>query len=188
MATAYAALVSLYHNMYLIKHHPRHSFHFEQEQVDYLWEIAAFLMDFMKGYDNSHGARAEALERRIARAAQAVEDVIVSHVVDQIRGGKTKGSKTTSLSTRYLLDLQKVIEDMDYVGRKAIKIYLRVAQSGVEADKQQQQPAYSSTPLTSNKTTAKMVDLMMSLFNYWIGSPEFPRVVKSSPSSAWGNR
>ncbi|KAG6391407.1 hypothetical protein SASPL_149161 [Salvia splendens] len=74
-----------------------------------------------QSYDNSHGATkqaAEALEMRIAHAAQVAEDVIESHMVDQIRGGKTR-------SCRFLLDLQKAIEGMDYMRRKALNVGAR---------------------------------------------------------------
>lgn len=68
----------------------------------------------MKSFDDSHGTikkAAEALEKLIARAGHAAEDVI-----DQIRGGST--------SSLFLLDLQKVIDDMDFVGRKTVNVQI----------------------------------------------------------------
>ncbi|KAH6829273.1 hypothetical protein C2S53_011366 [Perilla frutescens var. hirtella] len=121
MATAYAALLSLMHNLHLIQNHPRHTFSFENEQLSNLVKCALYLISFMERYDNCHCCReeaAEALERRIARAAHAAEDVIESHVVDQILAGKGKAA-----TPRFLLDLQKVIKDMDFVCRKATQVH-----------------------------------------------------------------
>ncbi|KAG6401723.1 hypothetical protein SASPL_138587 [Salvia splendens] len=118
MATAFAALVSLESNLRLIYNHPKYSFHFEEEQIRSLEGSVSFLIDFMKSYDNSLRPRkqaAEALEMRIAHAAQVAEDVIESHIVDHIRSGKTR-------SPRFLLDLQKAIQDMDYMRRKALNV------------------------------------------------------------------
>lgn len=122
MAAAFAALVSLQNNLRLIYDHPLHSFAFGKEQIESLLENASFLISFMKSYDNSHAPRkeaAEALEMRIARAAQAAEDVIEGHVVDQIRGGNTR---TKTRSCRYLLDVQKAIVDLGYMKRKAMNV------------------------------------------------------------------
>ncbi|KAL1532271.1 putative late blight resistance protein R1B-16 [Salvia divinorum] len=174
MAAAFAALVSLESNLRLIYNHPKYSFHFEEKQIQSLEGSVSFLIDFMKSYDNSLGARkqaAEALEMRIARAAQLAEDVIESHIVDQIRGGKTR-------SSRFLLDLQKAIEDMDYMRRKASNMRAR---SGSE---QQRQTTYSSsstvaaaqsTPLTS--TMVGFDDILLQLLDLLTGVPSSRRVI-----------
>ncbi|KAH6763650.1 hypothetical protein C2S51_014899 [Perilla frutescens var. frutescens] len=156
MATAYAALLSLKHNLDMIQNHPRH-FSFENEQIGSLVKCAVYLISFMEECDHCHCCSlegAEALERRIARAAQAAEDVIESHVVDQIIAGKGKAA-----TSRFLLDLQKVIEDMDFVCRKATQVYgkrcevcgLKVKQATHSA------AATSSTPAPTSQNSNSMV-------------------------------
>ena len=146
MAAAFAALVSLENTLRLIYNHPNHSFHFEEKQTQSLGKSVRFLIDFMKSYDNSHGATKEAAE---ALEMQIAEDVIESHM-DQIRSGKTR-------SSRFLLDLQKAIGDMDYMSRKTLKVRARS-----ERGHQQQQSTYQHlSPLPWS-------DLMKSCINFWI--------------------
>ncbi|XP_047949564.1 putative late blight resistance protein homolog R1B-17 [Salvia hispanica] len=146
MAAAFAALVSLQNNLRLIDNHPNHTFPFEEKQIDFLSDNVSFLINFMKSYNYSHGARrgtAEALEMRIARAAQVAEDVIESHMVDQIRCGKTR-------SFRFLLDLHKATQGMDYMRRKALIVS---SQSGLlepSTDSSIAAVAAQSTPLLTS--------------------------------------
>ncbi|KAH6763648.1 hypothetical protein C2S51_014897 [Perilla frutescens var. frutescens] len=157
MAAAYAALLSLLHNLDLIQNHPRHNFSFEKEQIGSLFKCAIYLLSFMQRWDHCHCCRiegAEALERRIARAAHAAEDVIESHVVDQIRGGSTLTGKITT--SRFLLNLQKVIEDMDFLCRKASHVV--EVQRGFKVELPAHwETATSSTSLTSVKKSNTMV-------------------------------
>ncbi|XP_042016867.1 putative late blight resistance protein homolog R1B-16 [Salvia splendens] len=174
MATAFAALVSLESNLRLIYNHPKYSFHFEEEQIRSLEGSVSFLIDFMKSYDNSLRPRkqaAEALEMRIAHAAQVAEDVIESHIVDHIRSGKTR-------SPRFLLDLQKAIQDMDYMRRKALNVR---AQSGRE-QQQQQQTTYSSSAaaIQSTPPTFTMVgfdEIVLQLLGLLTGGPSSRPVI-----------
>ncbi|KAH6763649.1 hypothetical protein C2S51_014898 [Perilla frutescens var. frutescens] len=146
MATAFAALLSLKHNLDLIQNHPRHTFSFENEQIGSLVKCAVYLISFMEECCSVEGA--EALDRRIARAAHAAEDVIESHVVDQILAGKGK-----SATSRFLLDLQKVIEDMDFVCRKATQVHEKLPRKAATHS-----AATSSTPApTSQKNSNTMV-------------------------------
>ncbi|KAL1555784.1 putative late blight resistance protein R1B-17 [Salvia divinorum] len=173
MAAAFAALVSLQNNMRLIYSHTNHTFPFEIEQILSLWGSVRFLIDFMTSYDNSHGVRretAEALEIRIARAAQVAEDVIEAHMVDQIRCGKTRPS-------RFLLDLQKVALGMDYMKRKASTV---IERSGTLDPPP---PLHSSTAAAAQSTplpTSSMVgfdDVLFNLLDLLTGVPLSRRVI-----------
>ncbi|XP_057772745.1 putative late blight resistance protein homolog R1B-17 [Salvia miltiorrhiza] len=145
---AYAALVSLMNDLELIPNHPTHSFSFDNKQITSLSQTLHFLIDFMETYD-SHGCTresADSLESRIASSAHAAHDVIESHVVDQLHAGSTLGGKATSY---FLPDLQKAIDDMDFVKREAIQFK---AKSGVKAE----QPTYSA-PTSSESVKSVMV-------------------------------
>ncbi|KAH6758115.1 hypothetical protein C2S52_023001 [Perilla frutescens var. hirtella] len=175
MAAAYAALISLFNNLELIQNHPRHSFHFEDKQIESLRQSVCFLIDFMQSCDYHGGNKeaAEELERRIASAAHAAEDVVESHVVDQIHSGSTLGQRKTC---RFLLDLQKVIENMKFVSRKAMQV--TKAHGGFKAE----QPAHSvsSTPLISEKSDNTMVgfdDVSRQLLDLLTGEPSSRRVI-----------
>ncbi|KAH6829267.1 hypothetical protein C2S53_011360 [Perilla frutescens var. hirtella] len=174
MATAYAALVSLLNNLDLIQNHPRHSFSFHNNQITSLREIIIFLIDFMQTNSYSHGGSkeieaAEILEAQIACAAHAAEDIIESHVVDQIRGGDE------NTSSSFPLDLQNVIDDMDVVKRNAIKV--QKVQSRVRAE---QPPTSSSTPQPSEKKSDSMVgfdEVLRRLMELLVGEASSRRVV-----------
>ncbi|KAH6810295.1 hypothetical protein C2S51_024057 [Perilla frutescens var. frutescens] len=176
MAAAHAALVSLFNNLELIQNHPRHSFRFEEKQIESLRLSVCFLIDFMQSCDYHGGNKeaAEDLERRIASAVHAAEDVVESHVVDQIHSGSTLGERKPC---RFLLDLQKVIDNMEFVSRKAMQV--TKAHGGFKAE--QAAHSVSSTPLFSEKSNNTMVgfdDVLHRLENLLVG--------KSSPLWAWG--
>ncbi|KAH6758114.1 hypothetical protein C2S52_023000 [Perilla frutescens var. hirtella] len=175
MAAAYAALVSLFNNLELIQNHPRHSFHFEDKQMESLRLSVCSLIDFMQSRDYHGGSKeaAEDLERRIASAAHAAEDVVESHVVDQIHSGSTLGE---GKPCRFLPDLQEVIENMDFVSRKAMQV--TKAHGGFKAE----QPAHSisATPLFSEKSNNSMVgfdDVLLRLLDLLTGEPSSLRVI-----------
>ncbi|KAI3464090.1 hypothetical protein Pfo_020753 [Paulownia fortunei] len=114
---AYAALVSLMNTMEQIQNHRSHSKFLDEKQIESLREKVGFLQDFIEGNDHGGSREAEVLERQIASAAYEAEDVIESHVVDQIHAESTGNSNSISL-----LDLQKVIEKMDAIKEKAMKV------------------------------------------------------------------
>lgn len=108
---AYAALVSLLNTVDHIQSQPHLSNCFVQNQIESLTKTVHSLLDFLEHY-TSHGD----LESQITSAADAAEDVIESHIVDQILARSTENR---SLS---LLDLQKIIEEMNSVEEKAMKV------------------------------------------------------------------
>ncbi|GFQ05990.1 putative late blight resistance protein homolog r1a-3 [Phtheirospermum japonicum] len=107
---AYAALVSLENLMEQIQIHTRRSISLHKEQIESLSEKVSFLQEFIEKYSHILSKEAEILETQIASAAYAAEDVIESHIVDQIHGGSFS-----------LLDLQNVIEEMDHIKGMCMK-------------------------------------------------------------------
>ncbi|KAL7115018.1 hypothetical protein ACP275_04G157900 [Erythranthe tilingii] len=172
---AYAALVSLTTTMDHIQNHPLFSISFDKIQMESLGEKIRFLLEFIEA-DYSHGViitikQVEILESQIAAAAYAAEDVIESHVVDQIQAMEDakrysarllrylKKAVTSTESdvvedqihggSTSLIDLQTVIEEMDSIKKKVIEF----------KDDHNMQPTYSmraipSMPLiTTDKNT-----------------------------------
>ena len=133
---AYAAAVSLMNTTKQIMDHPHLATSFDPKQMESLRDTVDSLLDFMESC-TSHGGTNEArdLESQIASAA---EDVIESHVVDQIHAGFDQ----TSLNLP--LNLQKVIDEMDSVKLKAEKEWSIL---------RNMQPTYpkSTKPLTAPK-------------------------------------
>ncbi|EYU29512.1 hypothetical protein MIMGU_mgv1a022452mg, partial [Erythranthe guttata] len=108
MAT-YAALASLMSVLDQIQDHPRISNCFHKKQLESLSHLVGFLLDFVEITHSHVGVLSEeyeVLESDIASASYAAEDVIETHVVDQIHSGLI------------LLDLQSVIEVIDSVKDK----------------------------------------------------------------------
>ncbi|XP_057780118.1 probable disease resistance RPP8-like protein 2 [Salvia miltiorrhiza] len=102
-----AALVSLMNTVEQIQNHPQLSTSLHHFQIEILREKVYFFLDFIESY-SSH---VDDLERRIATAAHAAEDLFESHVVWRIRTHEKNS-----------LDLQKVIVDMDLVREKVLKV------------------------------------------------------------------
>lgn len=142
MAT-YAALVSLINILDQIRNHPRLSDSLDNKQVEFLSDNLAFLLDFIES-GSSHGGT-HVLEGEIASAAHAAEDAIESHVVDQIR------AKSVSL-----LDLQTVIQGMDSVKEKVVK----VKEEGIKLGFEDDQPRPPTYPTSSATTTASSTPLI----------------------------
>lgn len=115
---AYGALVSLMHTIHQIQRHPQPPVSLDKIQLDSLTQKITFLQEFLEGY--SHVGN-NAVESRIADAAYAAEDVIESHVVDQIVAGKESGSSGCYEG------LQKVIVEMDGVNAEVMEIKVEMA-------------------------------------------------------------
>ncbi|KAL7153269.1 hypothetical protein ABFS83_04G155700 [Erythranthe nasuta] len=171
---AYAALVSVLTIIDHIQNHPRLSISFDKNQLESLGEKVGFLLDFIE--TDTHGViseQAQVLERRIASAAYAAEDVIESHVVDRIQPAgsvevhrlrkvvkdimhsmrlKKARKEENNAGSISMLDLQAVIEDMDSIKKKVIEFR---DESGSNDDMQPTSTTTSSsTPLiTTGKNT-----------------------------------
>ncbi|XP_057780135.1 putative late blight resistance protein homolog R1A-10 [Salvia miltiorrhiza] len=115
---AYAALVSLMNNIEQMMSHPRLSTVFEKKQIESLGGKADGLLDLVTNSNIDGGSKeASDLESQIASAAHAAEDVIESHIVDQIAAGSSQASHGCSL-----LDLQQITEEMDGIMRKGAEL------------------------------------------------------------------
>lgn len=141
---AYAALVSLMNTVQQIQDHPRLSFSFDEKQIKSLVEIVGCLLDFIEGYSHGRSEEAEILESQIASAAHGAEDVIETHVVNQIHP-----RFTTRRSP--LVDLQKVIVGMDSVKNKAMEVEGKRGFKGKEPIHSNPNPA--GRPLTTGNNT-----------------------------------
>ncbi|KAH6781531.1 hypothetical protein C2S51_006824 [Perilla frutescens var. frutescens] len=159
MAAAYAALLSLINNIHQMMNHPRLSTSLHNNHIQPLLEKAAVLLDFIE--TNKYGG--SDVEREIASAAHAAEDVIESHIVDQIRAGSNQSSRRCTLD----LQLQQIIEDMDAIMEKIME-----AKEGPEL--REEQP--STTSLTEfgagESSSTGMVGLdaeLIQLMDYLTG-------------------
>ncbi|XP_047979555.1 putative late blight resistance protein homolog R1A-10 [Salvia hispanica] len=129
---AYGALVSLMHIIDTLEKHPSHPISIDEKQVQSLTQNIAFLQEFLDGYISpfADSNEADPLERRIADAVYAAEDVIESHIVDQIHSGST-----IVADHDFYHNLQKVIEEMDLINKevKSIAVEAQTKQKPVAA-------------------------------------------------------
>ncbi|XP_057775525.1 late blight resistance protein R1-A-like [Salvia miltiorrhiza] len=123
---AYGALVSLMHIIDRIENHPSPPISIDRQQVESLTENVTFLQDFLDGYISPvvDDHEADPLERRIADAVFAAEDVIESQIVLQIDNQSTIIGKIAQAieEINFYHDLQQVIEEMDLIKREAMEI------------------------------------------------------------------
>ncbi|KAH6758337.1 hypothetical protein C2S51_018572 [Perilla frutescens var. frutescens] len=144
---AYAALVTLVNLMEDMQNHPRLSTCFDKKQIESLGEKVHFLLNFIESYDSHGGSKeAEDLEGEIVYAAQEAEDVIESHIVDRILAGD--GETVSS----FLLNVQKLIEEMDSIKKKIVEIGIKNAGLKDKLPKDSMVAA-SSRPRTNRKTS-----------------------------------
>ncbi|XP_042034639.1 uncharacterized protein LOC121781028 isoform X2 [Salvia splendens] len=129
---AYGALVSLMHIIETLEKHPSPPISIDEKQVQSLTQNITFLQDFLDCYISpfAESHEADPLERRIADAVYAAEDVIESHIVDQIHSGST-----IVADHDFYHNLQKVIEEMDLITKqvKSIPVEAQTKQKPVAA-------------------------------------------------------
>ncbi|XP_047954023.1 putative late blight resistance protein homolog R1A-10 [Salvia hispanica] len=116
---AYAALVSVMNIIDSLQLHPHPPISFHPKQAVSLAKKVTFLQEFLEVYNPrlDYSKEADPLESRIADAAYAAEDIIESHIVDQI---KTDGRKISPDSLYEALE--KVIDNMDLIKKEAMEI------------------------------------------------------------------
>ncbi|XP_057803120.1 putative late blight resistance protein homolog R1B-17 [Salvia miltiorrhiza] len=134
---AYGALVSLMHIIDRIENHPSPPISINKQQVESLIENVTFLQDFLDGYISPvvDDHEADPLERRIADAVYAAEDVIESQIVVQIDNRSTIVGKMirfinlfralckcATIEEDFYHDLQQVIEEMNLIKKEAMEI------------------------------------------------------------------
>ncbi|XP_057775481.1 putative late blight resistance protein homolog R1B-8 [Salvia miltiorrhiza] len=134
---AYGALVSLMHIIDRLEKHPSPPISIHKQQVESLTQNVTFLQDFLDAYISPvvDDHEADPLERRIADAVYAAEDVIESQIVDQIHNRSTICGKMSSfinlfralcncatIEEDFYHDLQHVIEEMNLIKKEAMEI------------------------------------------------------------------
>ncbi|XP_057774793.1 putative late blight resistance protein homolog R1A-3 [Salvia miltiorrhiza] len=163
MAAAYAALVSLVNTMDQIHIHPRLSASFDNYQFESLRGKVDFFLDFVENYsdavrgekvdfledsDENHpdanNKEAEDLARRIAVSAHDAEDIIELEAADRIHASSTEKNSS------FLPDLQRIIQDMDFIKEKVIKVKEEIG----FINSMDPPPSSSSAPLAAAKTTS----------------------------------
>ncbi|XP_057780807.1 putative late blight resistance protein homolog R1C-3 [Salvia miltiorrhiza] len=130
---AYAAVVSVMNIIEQMMSHPRLSTVFDKKQIESIGEKADALLDLITNSNIDGGSKeASDLESQIASAAHAAEDVIESHIVDQIHAGENpawmpwcwlwRNSCLWLWRNPCFLDLQQIIEEMDGIMRKGAEL------------------------------------------------------------------
>ncbi|XP_057775492.1 putative late blight resistance protein homolog R1A-10 [Salvia miltiorrhiza] len=138
---AYGALVSLMHIIDRLEKHPSPPISIHKQQLESLTQNVTFLQDFLDAYIppavDDH--EADPLERRIADAVYAAEDVIESQIVLQIHNRSTiRGKKCATIDRNELEvgvnaaedfyhDLQQVIEEMNSISTAADQLQRKVS-------------------------------------------------------------
>ncbi|KAL0354700.1 UNVERIFIED_CONTAM: putative late blight resistance proteinR1A-4 [Sesamum radiatum] len=127
-ATAYTALVSLAQTIDQIQQHPRPPLSLDKQQVRSLQDNVAVLQEFLELYSHRLITQEseDGLVVHIADVAHAAEDVIESHIVDQIVPHQSGGNITSIHHHHFYQDLQKVIADMDHIKKEVIEISERM--------------------------------------------------------------
>ncbi|XP_047967865.1 putative late blight resistance protein homolog R1B-16 [Salvia hispanica] len=140
---AYGALVSLTHIIDTLHKHPSPPISIPKPQLHSLTQNVTFLQEFLDTYispfANSH--EADPLERSIANAVYAAEDIIEAQIVVQI------DKRSTSVEDdSFYTNLQKVIEEMDLITKEVQKIAVE--------PQQQKKPV---APLTRSYSTENVM-------------------------------
>ncbi|XP_057775548.1 putative late blight resistance protein homolog R1C-3 [Salvia miltiorrhiza] len=133
---AYGALFSLMHIIDRLEKHPSPPISIHKQQLESLTEIVTFLQDFLDAYISPvvDDHEADPLERRIADAVYAAEDVIESQIVLQIHNRSTTRwkminfinlfralCKCATIEEDFYHDLQQVIEEMNLIKKEALE-------------------------------------------------------------------
>ncbi|XP_057780809.1 putative late blight resistance protein homolog R1B-16 [Salvia miltiorrhiza] len=152
---AYAALVSVMNIIEQMMSHPRLSTALDKKQIESLGAKADGLLELITN-TNIDGGNKEAsdLESQIASAAHAAEDVIESHIVDQIPAGSCQASHGCSL-----LDLQQIIEEMDGIMRKGAELKEKWRAREEQAAHDDMDVVEEKQPLTTTTGKASPVGL-----------------------------
>ncbi|KAL8538138.1 hypothetical protein ACS0TY_000193 [Phlomoides rotata] len=148
MAT-YAALLSLIHTLNHIKNHPRPPISIHQQQLHSLTQNLSFFQDFLERHSSSDEDDDD-LGTRIAHAAYAAEDVIETHIVDQIDQARSTSNRGVHISSVALYGgLERVIQDMDLIRNEVMEI------KNIGAQHHDQLHTHSSVSIASVRHASK---------------------------------
>ncbi|KAL6534634.1 hypothetical protein OROGR_013309 [Orobanche gracilis] len=178
---AYAALVSLMHTLEQIKHHPRPPISLDNTQVESLDQWSVFLQSCLEGYSHvvhmDDDDESDDLEMRIADVAYAAEDVIESHIVDQING-----KLIVSSSVDLYKGLEKVIQGMDIIQKEVTEKI--TANKGVP-EQLHRKPTFAgavrswqnTATTTTTTTTVGLADIANSVMDKLTGERGGRRII-----------
>ncbi|KAH6812636.1 hypothetical protein C2S51_021654 [Perilla frutescens var. frutescens] len=117
---AYGALASLMQTLNQIEHHPLPPIYLDEEQLESLTKNITFLQEFLETYPlTGNSEERYRFESRIAGAAYMAEDIVESHVVDQIQDGNYGEN---IISVEFYRGLQRAIEDLDLIKKEALEM------------------------------------------------------------------
>ncbi|GFP90324.1 putative late blight resistance protein homolog r1a-6 [Phtheirospermum japonicum] len=157
---AYAALVSVMHIVETIQNHPRPPISFDKEQLQSLTQNITFLQQFLE----THSIDDDGLEGRIANAAYAAEDVIESHIVDQI---EANAHGVTISFVDFYDGLHKVIQDLGLIQRDMTSFAMKTGiKDDGDDDDQLMHNNYSST---GQDTAVGLEDVLVELMDKLTG-------------------
>ncbi|KAG8378980.1 hypothetical protein BUALT_Bualt07G0040800 [Buddleja alternifolia] len=116
--SAYASVLSLVHVLDHIQHPSRHRFLPNMKQIETLREKVHFLQEFLELHSATKIEGMEDLIKRITAVADEAEDIIDSHVVDQLHGGS---QSTTDIGlSSFCQDIEKVIGKIDSIKKELL--------------------------------------------------------------------
>ncbi|XP_075490550.1 putative late blight resistance protein homolog R1B-17 [Primulina tabacum] len=140
---AYAAVVSLMHTSEQILHPSHQWLRIHRKQIESLLQKVRYLQEFLEDYSNRDHEEKAGLEGQIAAAACAAEDIIESHVSDQILARST--GREAKSSTSFSECIQKFIEEMeDLIETKVIRIKATIGDFGQDRSFADFSPAVAS--------------------------------------------
>ncbi|KAH6769441.1 hypothetical protein C2S51_014777 [Perilla frutescens var. frutescens] len=117
---AYGALASLMHTLHQIEHHPLPPIYLDNEQLESLTKNITFLQEFLETYPlTCNSEERYRFESRITGAAYMAENIVESHVVDQIQDGNYGEN---IISVEFYRGLQRAIEDLDLIKKEAMEM------------------------------------------------------------------
>lgn len=119
---AYAATVSLLNLLeHIQSYHACHPIFLDnqQAQLESLKVKVTFFENYLQNVHNIGGTKdVEHLERRIANASYEAEDIIESHIVDDILSRSTDKGKSIGFIKHFSQKLHKAIVEMDSVRKR----------------------------------------------------------------------
>ncbi|XP_073121158.1 putative late blight resistance protein homolog R1A-3 [Henckelia pumila] len=157
MAAAYSALMSLMHTSEMIMHPSQQWLRIHRNMIGSLLQKVRLLQEFLEDYSHRAHQEMAGLERQIADMAYAAEDVIESHVLDQVLARST-GSEAKS-STSFSQYIHKVIEEMeDLMEDKLMRIKETIGKSEEDPTFTDFSPAVPSRSAAKENTTMMGAD------------------------------
>lgn len=167
---AYAAVVSLMHIMEQVQvYHARHPIFDDQQQMqlDSLRKKISFLHDFLERFSDGGSRETENLENQITEAVYDAEDLIESHIVDDVHARSTSTAIMDS-SDQFSRELKRVIVDLDFIQSEAAKII----ENSSAKDKQPMNllsVGSSGPPLPENRPKVALGDALNVIIDKLIG-------------------